>query len=153
MNAVRPWLWVGKLAETLYAEPLQNAGIGAVLQLAHRVPYQDIAFRYLRVDDGQPLPSETLARGVAFVREQQVEGKTVLVACGRGVSRAATFATAVLKETEGLGLLEAFRHVNEARREARIHPVLWASLCAYYGEEVPFVEMLRACRPQPTPWR
>ena len=81
------------------------------------------------------------------------KGKTVLVACGRGVSRAATFATAALKEAEGLSLLDAFREVNTVRREARPHPALWESLCTYYGEAVPWVDMFRACRPYPTPWR
>ena len=75
MNAVRPWLLVGKLAETLYAEPLHQANIGAMLQLAKEVKHSDIASLYLKVEDGEALPANVLARGVAFVHEQHAEGK------------------------------------------------------------------------------
>ncbi len=68
------------------------------------------------------------------------------MACGAGISRSATFAVAVLKETEGLSLLEAVQTVKKYHPESLPHPALWESLCAYYGEEVPIISMLNALR-------
>ena len=152
MDIVRPWLVIGKLAETLHTEILAQNQIGAMLQLAEAVPQEGIASLYVPVMDGEKLTPEKLQRGVTFVREQKAQGKVVLVACGLGVSRAATFATAALKEEEGLTLHDAFEAITAARREARPHPELWRSLCDIYGETVSYPEMLKLCRPQRIPW-
>lgn len=152
MDAVRPWLYVGKLAETLNAESLRRHGIGAVLQLCRDARTPGVETFYLSVADCVPLPADALTRGVAFVLGQRESGRVVLVACGRGVSRSAAFATAALKAAEGLPLLDAFAQVAAARPEARPHPALWQSLCDHFGEAVPAAEMLRVCRPARTPW-
>jgi hypothetical protein len=147
VDAVRPWLYVGKLVETLDGAALRARGIGAMLQLCEEVPQEGIVHRYLDIDDGEPIPPALFDEGVTFLREQRAAGRVVLVACGRGASRSATFATAALKEEEGLPLLDAFRMVAAGRREARPHPALWRSLCDRYSEDIPLIEMLRACRP------
>lgn len=71
----------------------------------------------------------------------------MLVTCGRGVSRSATFAIAALKEAEGIALPDALRAVVAAHRETRPHIALWKSLCAYYNEPFDLKEMLRICHP------
>jgi histidinol-phosphate aminotransferase len=152
MNAVRPYLLVGKLLETLDMSVLRRNEVGAMLQLAEEVPQPGIVSLYLPILDGEPLPAETLTQGVAFVREQHEAGRNTLIACGLGVSRAATFAVAALREIEGMSLRDAFAEVSAARREARPHPVLWQSLCAYCDESVEYVEMLRLSRPPRIPW-
>jgi hypothetical protein len=152
VDIVRPWLVIGKLAETLHTEILTLNQISAMLQLAEAVPQPGIASLYVPVRDGEILTPEKLRRGVDFVREQKALGNVVLVACGLGVSRAATFATAALKEEEGLTLRDAFAAVASARREARPHPELWRSLCDIYGETVSYPEMLKICRPLQIPW-
>jgi hypothetical protein len=152
VDKVRPWLVIGRLAETLDTNALAHNGIGAMLQLAEAVPQKGIASLYVPVLDGETLTPEKLQRGVAFIREQKAQGNNVLVACGLGVSRAATFATAALKEEEGLTLREAFAEVAAARVEARPHPELWQSLCDIYGESVSYPEMLKICRPLRIKW-
>lgn len=147
MNAVRPWLHIGKLAETLNRPLLDYCEIGAMLQLCRPVEQEGIISLYLPIEDGVVLSTKTLEVGVEFVREQKKSGRTVLVACGAGISRSATFVVAALKEEEGISLLEALKEVCAAHREAMPHPVLWKSICDYYGEPTPFAEMVKTCRP------
>jgi len=149
LDAVRPWLLVGKLAETLDPPLLREYGVGAMLQFCEAVPQPGIVHRFLDVDDGVSLAPAVLDAGVAFVRGQKAEGRTVLVACARGASRSVTFAVAALREEEGLTTLDALREVVAARRVARPHPALWRSLCERYGEEgaASYAQVLKACRP------
>jgi hypothetical protein len=79
-------------------------------------------------------------------------GKSVLVACGAGVSRSVTFAVAVLRTEEGLSLLDAYREVAGARAEPRPHPALLKSLCDCYGETASFAEMIKISRPLRGVW-
>ncbi|MBB6051187.1 dual specificity protein phosphatase family protein [Armatimonas rosea] len=143
MDQVRPWLYVGKLAETLDYTRLLTHRIEAMLQLAAEVKQPGIAQLYLNVDDGKPLPPGALEKGVAFVREHLAQHETVLIACGAGMSRAPTFAIAVLCEEEGIGLLEAYAAVVAVRGIAMPHRALWRSLCEWRGEDVPYDEVLR----------
>ena len=143
MDSVRPWLIVGKLAETLDYTSLLTHRVEAMLQLAAEVKQPGIAHLYLNVDDGEPLPPGALERGVAFVREHLAQHETVLIACGAGMSRAPTFAIAVLCEEEGIGLLEAYAAVVAVRGIARPHQALWKSLCQWRGEDIPYPEVIR----------
>lgn len=150
MYQIRDWLWVGKYSETLLSDLLRTYRIGAMLQLAAPVTQPDIESLYLLVDDGVPLHSLLLESGIKWARAQKADGKRVLVACGAGISRSATFATAVLKEEEDLSLVDAFREVSLQHPYALPHPELWKSLCAYYGEDVPFLSMWKRFRSIPT---
>ena len=143
MYAIRPWLLVGKLRDTLHADVLRGQGVGAMLQLCRAVPQPGIEALFLDVEDGEALPEGALARGVSFVREQKADGRNVLVACGAGISRSVTFAVASLHEEEGLGLLDTYRQVRLVHTDARPHPVLWRCLCEHCGEDVPFVDLFR----------
>jgi hypothetical protein len=61
-----------------------------------------------------------------------------------GANRSAAFTVAALKEAEGLDLLQALQVVKSQHPDTLIHPALWASLCDYYRENIPFLDALRA---------
>ena len=146
MDAVRPWLYVGRHREARDVSLLSANRIGAVLQLAEPVAYDTIRSLYLPVEDGVSIPAPLLRQGMAFVLSAHAEGLRVLIACGAGISRSAGFAVAALKEAEGLGLLAALEQVHRCHAEALPHPAIWESLCAYYDEPVPIREMLEVLR-------
>src|SRR5689334_12250798 len=100
MHKIRPWLYIGKYRETANIDTLIVYRISAMLQLADKVEQIGIASLYIPVEDGEPLPADQLRQGVEFVRAQKAAGKTVLVACGAGISRSVTFTIAALKEEE-----------------------------------------------------
>ncbi|MCU0542084.1 MAG: dual specificity protein phosphatase family protein [Oscillatoriaceae cyanobacterium Prado104] len=136
MNAVRPWLYIGKYRDTLDRSYLAANRIGAMLQLAEHVEQAGIVSRYLAVEDGQGLSAQVLREGLDFVCAMREQQRRVLIACGAGISRSAAFATAALKEAEGLGLLVALQEIKQRHPETYPHFALWNSLCSYYGEDV-----------------
>ena len=136
MDAIRNWLYIGRYRDTIYATLLEAQGISAMLQLAEAVQQPGVESLYLQVEDGVPLVGELLRKGVDFVLDQKHRSRKVLVACGAGMSRSAAYVVAVLKEDEGLSLLEALRTVKHYHPETIIHPVLWISLCKIYQEDV-----------------
>ena len=142
MNQLRPWLYIGKYIDTLDQQRLNAHGIGAMLQLADLVEQPGITSLYLPVEDFEPLPFDVLRQGIDFVRDAKQQGHTVLVACGAGINRSTTYCVAVLKEEEGLGLLEAFKEIKQKHGIALPNLPLWQSLCAYYQEDVPFQKVL-----------
>ena len=146
MHAIRSWLFVGKYLETQDVALLNARGIGAMLQLAEYVPQSGIATRFVHIEDGEPLPIEALREGIEFMRLQKSLGRKVLIACGAGISRSATFVVAALKEEEGLALLTAFRELRAAHPEALPHPNLWKSLCEYYAEPVSYLAVMRVAQ-------
>jgi protein-tyrosine phosphatase len=144
MNTIRNWLYIGKYRDTFDATLLAAHKIGAMLQLAEAVKHPSIESLYLPVEDGVPLADHHLRQGIDFMLGQKRLGRNVLVACGAGMSRSAAFAVAVLKEDEGLGLLDALRAVKSHHPDTMIHPVLWESLCVYYRENIPFLSASKA---------
>ncbi|MBN1872954.1 MAG: dual specificity protein phosphatase family protein [Anaerolineae bacterium] len=147
MDAIRPWLYIGKYRDTLDYRQLGVYRIGAVLQLAEPVHYARMDALYLVIEDGEPLPFHLLRQGIDFALAAKARGKNVLIACGAGVSRSATFAAAALKEAESLSLLDAIRSVYQHHPETLPHPELWKSLSAYYQEDVSVHDMLAALHP------
>jgi protein-tyrosine phosphatase len=147
MYMIRPWLYVGKFSETREEWLLKAYTIGAMLQLDEAVEQPGIVSLFLPVEDGEPLAPELLKRGLEFVKTQKSWGRNVLIACGAGVSRAAAFAIAVVKEEENLNLLEAVREIRSRHPEIMPHPELWKSLCHYFGENLTLMQMLEALRP------
>ncbi len=146
MNLIRPWLYVGKYRDTIDANLLLAKKVGAMLQLAEAIQQPGVTSLYLPVEDGVPLPEKLLRQGVDFVLHEKCQERIVLIACGAGMSRSVTFAIAVLKEAEGLSLLEALRTIKSRHSEALPHPALWESLCHYYQEQAPFQSMLDALK-------
>ena len=142
MDAIRPWLYIGKYRETRQPAWLQEEKITAMLLLAELVEHDGITSCYLAVEDGEPLPEVMLTSGIDFIRHHHQLGETILVACGAGISRSAIYAIAALKEIEGLSLWAAFCVVKQAHHESLPHFALWNSLCNYYGETVPWTDIL-----------
>lgn len=142
MNQIRPWLYVGKYRETLDFRLLKSCRITAMLLLAELVEHDGMISYYLDVADGEPLPDNLLKKGVDFVMTQKQQGGVILIACGAGISRSAAYAIAALKEDEALPLLEAFHEVKQAAPEIMPHSTLWDSLCQYYGESIPWIEIM-----------
>ena len=138
MDKVRDWLFIGKYRDTLDKQLLRQHNITAMLQLAELIEHPGITSLYLPVEDGEPLPSEMIEKGIQFIKAQKAEGNIILVACGAGISRAAAFSTAALHEIEGIGLHHAFHVIKQARDIVLPHPVVWRSLCAYYGATIPW---------------
>jgi hypothetical protein len=141
MNQLRPWLYIGKYRDTLDGTYLKAKAIGAMLQLAESVEQPGIVSLYLPVEDVEPIPHGLLEQGVAFVRGQKLLGRQVLVACGAGMNRSSAFCTAVLKEEEGLGLFETFKEIKRLHPDSMPHKPVWESLCEYYDESIPYVEI------------
>jgi protein-tyrosine phosphatase len=141
MYKIRPWLFIGNYRETNNRILLSSYDIGAMLQLADHVPQPGVASLYVAVEDGQALPPDKLRQGVDFVRARKAEGKKVLVACGAGISRSVTFTIAVLREEEGLGLVEAYGQIIQIHPGAMPHSQLWESMRAYYNDGVSYTEL------------
>jgi protein-tyrosine phosphatase len=109
-----------------------------MLQFAEAVKQPGITSLYLPVEDFAPIPFNKLRQGVDFVREEKRRGHSILVACGAGINRSTAYCVAVLKEEEGLGLLDAFQEVKRKHSIALPHLPVWQSLCEYYKEDIPF---------------
>ena len=138
MDRVRDWLWIGKYSETRTPALLEVSGITAMLQLGGEVKQPGVEHLYVGVDDAVKLPHERIKEGIEYVRDARARGKVCLVACGAGISRASTYTTAVLHEEEGLDLVAAFREVARAHPISLPHPLLWESLCEYYGRWIDY---------------
>lgn len=143
MDAIRPWLYIGKYRDTIAFSSLQAAQIHVVLSFAEPVTHPTILCHHLAVEDGVPLNRDLLQTGLGYIREAHSHNQRILVACGAGISRSATFAIAALKEAEQVSLLEAAQAVHKARPSILPHYALWQSLCTHYNEDVPYVTLIR----------
>ena len=143
MDEIRPWLFIGKLRDTLHTSYLHFKSINAILQLAEKVEQPGITSLYLPVEDFAPLNIDLLKQGIGFIREQKQLDYRVLVACGAGINRSSTFCTAALKEEEELTLIDAFKEVKKRHPESMPHEPVWESLCRYYGETTPYLDIMR----------
>jgi protein-tyrosine phosphatase len=143
MDQIRPWLFIGGIRDTLNMSYLTYKSIGAMLQLAAKVEQPGITSLYLSVEDFAPIKFELLQKGVSFVREQKKLDKRILVACGAGINRSSSFCTAILKEEENLSLFDAFKEVKSKHPESIPHEPVWESLCQYYKEDVPYLDVMR----------
>ena len=141
MIRIRPWLLVGRYTDTLDPEYLRRHDIGALLELHDLVEQPGIDVLFLPIDEGDPLPSDIIERGLAFVDQHRLAGRNVLIACSAGVSRSVIFAVAALRRAEGLSLLDAFRAVHAVHPRAMPDMIHWDALCAYFGEDVPFLSI------------
>jgi len=143
MDEIRPWLYIGKYRDTLHLSYLRSKSIHAMLQLAERVEQPGIESLYLPVEDFAPLNFDLLEEGLTFIREHKGLGNPILVACGAGINRSTTFCTAALISEEGMDLLDAFTEVKKRHPDSMPHEPLWNSLCSYYGESIPYLDVMR----------
>jgi hypothetical protein len=44
---------------------------------------------------------------------------------------------------EGLGLWDAFKEFKKKHRESMPHEPVWESLCTFYGEKIPYLDVMR----------
>ena len=143
MDEIRPWLYIGKYRDTLNKAYLESRSIRAMLQLAEKVEHSGITSLYLPVEDLEPISSKLIKQGIDFILEEKQKGHRLLVACGAGINRSSAFCTVALIETEGLSLMNAFKEVKRKHPEAMPHKPVWESLCKYYGESVPHLDIMR----------
>jgi protein-tyrosine phosphatase len=143
VDQIRPWLFIGAYRDTSNESYLRLKNIGAMLQLAEKVEQPNIISLYLPVEDLAPISSNHIRQGVDFIREHKQKGKRVLVACGAGMNRSSAFCAAVLKEEEELTLFEAFKEVKHKHPESMPHEPVWESLCRYYNESTPYLDVMR----------
>jgi protein-tyrosine phosphatase len=143
MDQIRPWLFIGSYRDTKHLAYLQFKSITAMLQLAARVAQPEIVSLYLPVEDLAPISSAHIRQGLDFIREQKDKGNRILVACGADMNRSSAFSAAALKEAESLTLFEAFKEVKRCHPESMPHQPVWDSLCEYYKESIPYLEVMR----------
>ena len=127
-------VYIGGYRATHHADELARRNIRHVLKLYADEPYFPAGFTTLTcaIEDGIPIAPETFQRGVKFINEQTTTGHLVLVMCGAGISRSATFVLAYMVEA-GFDLHAAYMLLREAHPAAAPHPNLWVSLFTYYG--------------------
>ncbi len=148
MDEIRPWLFIGAYRDTLNKSYLTHKSIQAMLQFAEKVEYPNIVSLFLPVEDLAPVPPNLLRQGLDFIKESKRSEKNILVACGAGINRSSAFCVAALKEEEGLSLFEAFKEVRRKHPESMPHAPVWESLCKYYGEEIPYLDVMRLSIPK-----
>lgn len=127
-------LWIGGYRCAYAASVLRAQGITRILKLYSDDPPWPADFTVCNapIDDGQAVSATVLKRGTSFIHEGIAVGEQVLVVCGLGVSRSATFVLAYLLE-QGYSLPTAWQLLRERHPIARPHPVLWASLLNHYA--------------------
>ena len=132
-NHVIDGIYISGWRATMFAEVLRECGITNVLKLFPDIPYFPEDFNVLEnaLDDGVFVPQEKLQRGVGFILEQVNAEKPVLVMCGAGISRSATFVLGALLE-RGHDLHDAFVLLREKRPIVGPHPQMWQSLIIHY---------------------
>lgn len=143
MDEIRPWLYIGAYRDTKNQPYLNLKNIQAMLQLAELVEQPNIVSLYLPVEDLAPISSGHIRQGVDFIRTHKALGNRILVACGAGINRSSSFCAAALKEEEGLSLFEAFKEVKRLHPESMPHEPVWESLCKYYNEPTPYLDVMR----------
>ncbi len=97
MDQVTDRLWIGAEEDGKDWATLQAKGVTAVVNLAQitdgwTVEQKD-GIPYVRLDqaDGAEISDATFDRFLAFCKQTGLDGRVLLVHCGAGVSRAATF--------------------------------------------------------------
>ncbi len=139
MNQIRPWLYIGKYRDTTHLPLLQFHRIGAMLLFAELVEHPGIVSLFIDQEDGQPTPYRHFHKGLNFIRSNKEEGRNVLVACGAGISRSATFTIAALSSIEQISLKEAYMEVKRLHPDTMPHPVVWKSMCKYFKDDTGFM--------------
>lgn len=143
MDKIRSWLYIGKYRDTLDEGLLTSMSIQSVLQLAEPVSYTAINSLYISVDDMKPTPHHLIAQGVSFILQEKQKDHKVLVTCGAGINRSTMFCVAVLKEVEGMSLVDAYKDIKQKHPDALPNKAVWESFCTYYEEATPYLDIMR----------
>lgn len=143
MHKIRDWLYVASYRETQDLAQLNKQNVGAVLHLQQLVEHDGIATLYLPIQEGLPLSKHDIIAGLNFIQDQHAHGKSVVVACGAGISRSVIFAVGALKIAENISLSKAFSDIRKVHERAMPDELHWQSMCQYFGENIDFWEMWR----------
>lgn len=141
MHRIRDWLYTGGIAATENTDGLKVHQITAMLQLHHAVEQPGIASRFIYIEDARKIPKHQLEQGIDFIQQQHAADGVILVACGAGVSRSVTLATAALVVVEGLALVEAFTVVRAGNPRAMPDQTQWQSLAQYFDDDTDFWDL------------
>lgn len=139
MNQISPWLYIGDANDGKNLAAIDAAGITAVWNATRETDgfppeaKARIAYWKLDQDDGAPIAVEKLDLFAAWLAIQGIHARHVLVHCGAGVSRAATFATLALMLTSGMGWEDCLAHVRAARPIVNPHELLKESVLIWWG--------------------
>lgn len=133
IGRVTPLLHIGGVRVISDVEWLRAEKITNILKLYDGDPYWPADFNVhdIPLADGVFIEKATLKDGVDFIRERVEAEQKILVLCGLGISRSATFILAYLLE-QGYDLHQAFRLLRTARPQAWPARELWSSLIAHY---------------------
>ncbi len=95
MDAIRPWLYIGKYRDTLNRALLRSYNIQVLLQFAEQTIYPDIAHVYLPVEDGLPLEP-------ALLRKLHLWNSTLITFSAGSDSGRLSFITVAVKPASEL---------------------------------------------------
>lgn len=146
MNQVTSWLWIGDANDGQNWQAIHAAGIRSVFNATAESDGWPAEFKkrvpYLRLNqpDGEPIPPERLDLFAAWLSFQERRGDLrLLVHCGAGISRAATFSALALMLRAGLAWGDALSWIRAARPIVCPNPALMRSLADWWrargGEE------------------
>ncbi len=143
MNKIRDWLYIGNHLDLHDVIEKGHDEIDCILNLVENKTTNLESYLFIDIDDGVPINNINLFNGIEFILNQYQQNKKILIACGAGVSRSATFCVLALKEIEKLSLIDALKVVKEKRKKALPHPALWKSVCEAYDEAFNYNEVLK----------
>jgi len=144
MEQLRDWLFIGNYHDLKLIKNRGTNDIDSILNLAEPVEITQKKTLYLNVEDGVPIKEEDAIIGTEFLLDQYYLEHKILVACGAGISRSATFCVLIIKEIEKLSLLEAYKSIKSKYVKAMPHPALWKSVCEFYNEPFDYVSLLKS---------
>lgn len=139
MDRIVPWLWIGDAADGKNLPAITAAGIGAVCNATKEADGWSpvdagVAYLQLDQDDGVEIPLERLDLFAAWMAIQCQHGRHLLIHCGAGVSRSATFCTvALMLASGGVPWDECLAAVRKARPSASPAAPLTLSVLRWYA--------------------
>jgi protein-tyrosine phosphatase len=142
MNKINDWLWIGDANDGKNIAAIDAAGIKAVWNATRETDSfpadvkRRIAYQRIDQDDGAPISFDKLDLFTGWLAVQGWHSRSILVHCGAGVSRAATFGTFALMICSGVSWEECLAAIRAKRPQVSPNPVLkqsvmewWAARC------------------------